>query len=397
MLVRFAMLVLPLALSAPAAAREIPAFARRFGLSCQTCHNPFPMLTAFGEAFAGNGFRLASGDGPPDTIATGDPLLTLPSSLPLAIRLDAYVRGFANGRVATDMQTPWNLKILSGGALTNTLSYYLYFFFYERGEVGGIEDAFVYANDMFGAPVDLAVGQFQVSDPLFKRELRLAVEDYVVYRTRVGLQPADLTYDRGLMAIADVGGFTVTGALVNGNGKGPAQADRRLDDGVAKNGLVHVTRDLAPFLRLGAVGYYGRQVGSVGAAPEVLNTVRMVGGDATISAGAFELNAQVLHREDDAPTFTANEPVARMDGGFAELVYRPAGSRWYALALYNRVQSNLPLLDFRLGGPANVDRYESLTGGAGWLWRRNVRLFGEVSWDREQEQAGFTIGLVTAF
>ena len=60
--------------------------------------------------------------------------------------------------------------------------------------MGGIEDAFIYVNDVGGKPVDLAVGQFQVSDPLFKRELRLEYQDFAIYRARVGLQPADLTF-----------------------------------------------------------------------------------------------------------------------------------------------------------------------------------------------------------
>jgi hypothetical protein len=37
--------------------------------------------------------------------------------------------------------------------------------------------------------VDISVGQFQ---------------DYAIYRTHVGLQPTDLTYDRGVMTVADL-------------------------------------------------------------------------------------------------------------------------------------------------------------------------------------------------
>ena len=36
-------------------------------------------------------------------------------------------------------------------------------------------------NNVFGSELDISVGQFQVSDPLFKRELRLPFEDYQVY------------------------------------------------------------------------------------------------------------------------------------------------------------------------------------------------------------------------
>ncbi|MCL7965905.1 MAG: hypothetical protein M8857_02250, partial [marine benthic group bacterium] len=56
---------------------EIPAFARKYGVSCNLCHMPFPKLTEFGETFAGNGFQFAVDEPPRDTIDTGDPLLQL--------------------------------------------------------------------------------------------------------------------------------------------------------------------------------------------------------------------------------------------------------------------------------------------------------------------------------
>ena len=135
---------------------EIPAFARRYGLSCNVCHNPIPKLTPFGETFAGNGFRMASAEPPRDTLATGDDLLLLMRDIPLSIRFDAYVSGATNGETATDFDLPYNLKLLSGGPISQKLSYYLYFFLFERGEVGGIEDAFLYVNDLVGDVIDLA-------------------------------------------------------------------------------------------------------------------------------------------------------------------------------------------------------------------------------------------------
>lgn len=375
----------------------IPAFARRYGVSCSLCHNPIPVLTPYGESFAANGFRMAPREEPCDTIATGDELLTLMKSVPLAIRLDAYMNAYANGRVATDFQTPYNLKLLSGGPISGGLSYYLYFFLYERGEVGGIEDAFVYANDVAGAPVDVMVGQFQVSDPLFKRELRLEYQDYAIYRARIGDQPADLTYDRGVMASADFAGFTVTGVAVNGNGRVASGSNRRLDDNIPKNFMGHLTRDLVSGVRLGVLGYRGQQEGAAAAGLTVTNTLWMLGADATIERGPLQLNAQYVHRQDDRPTFLIGEPRVLTDGGFAELIVRPAGSRWYGIALYNRVVSTRPLLDVRLGGAAGLRAYEALTGGGGYQLRRNFRVYGEVTGDLDHKALVWTLGLTTAF
>jgi hypothetical protein len=340
---------------------------------------------------------MSPAEPPRDTVATGDALLTLVRDLPLAIRLDAYVSAFHDGGVVTDFATPYNLKILSGGPISDKISYYLYFFLFERGEVGGIEDAFLYFNDVAGAPVDVAVGQFQVSDPMFKRELRLEFQDYAIYRARVGSQPADLTYDRGIMAIADLEGFTITGEVVNGNGKEPAEPTRRLDNDAIKSVFGHVSREITPNIRLGAMGYYGRQEGSEDGGPTVQNRLWMVGADVTLSYGPFELNAQFIRREDDAPTFTQGEANVVTKGGFAEVLFQPANTRWYGLALYNRVDADRDLLNVRLGGPANVNRYQTMTGGVGYLLRRNVRVLGEITWDLELEEARWTAGLVTAF
>ncbi|HEX9893987.1 MAG TPA: hypothetical protein VGA78_08675 [Gemmatimonadales bacterium] len=376
----------------PSPSLAIPAFARRYRVSCQLCHNPIPKLTAFGEVFAGNGYRFAAAEAPRDTIATGDSLLWLASGLPLGIRVDAYAQAYSRGRTSTDLQTPYLIKVLSSGALSKSLSYYMYVNLLERGEFGGFEDAILIANDIAGLPVDASLGQFQVSDPLFKRELRLMFEDYAVYRARLGQEPANLTYDRGLMAAVDVLGFTLTGELLNGNGIGPADEERRFDDNGFKNLAGHLTRDLTAFLRLGVFGYYGRTDAETGT-----NTIHMLGGDGTLSLGPLELNGQYLHREDSDPRFTPGTGKVRLDGGFVEAVLRPPGSRWHAFGLWNRVSATAPVLDVRLGGPADLTRYQTVSGGAGYLVLRNLRLSGELTRDLEQDATRWTLGFVTAF
>jgi len=71
-------------------------------------------------------------------------------------------------------------------------------------------------------------GQFQVSDPLFKRELRLTFEDYHIYRTgrRVTGQPH---LRPGLMMTYGFDfGLGLVGEVLNGNGIVPAE-DRVFD------------------------------------------------------------------------------------------------------------------------------------------------------------------------
>lgn len=381
-----------LAVVLPTDAFGIPAFARRYKASCLMCHEPVPKLNAFGDTFAGNGFRMSAGEEPRDTIGTGDPLLALAANLPIALRVDAYVQAFSKGNASTDFETPYIIKLLASGPISRSISYYMYVNLLERGEFGGFEDAILVFNDLGGAPVDLNVGQFQVSDPLFKRELRLMFEDYIVYRANIGDEPANLTYDRGLLASADVLGFTLTGQLLNGNGIDPAQSDRRFDDNGFKNLAGHLTRDITGFLRLGLFGYLG-QSDSDGQE----NEVSMIGGDGTLSVGIVEVNGQYLHREDTNPTFTADGRLVKSDGGFAEVVVRPAGSRFHGFGLYNLMTATAPVLNPRVGTGSALSKYESLTGGVGYLLMRNFKMTGEMTWDTQLEQARWTLGFVSAF
>src|SRR5918993_172949 len=78
-------------------------------------------------------------DAMPDTVGTNDPLLSLPDKFPIGARLEFYAQAYANGKAATDFQSPYGLKLMSGGAISKKLSYYFYTFLAERGEVGGIE------------------------------------------------------------------------------------------------------------------------------------------------------------------------------------------------------------------------------------------------------------------
>lgn len=405
--------VAALALAAQSA-WAIPAFARKYRVSCQQCHAPVPRLNAFGEAFAGNGFEFAVGEPGRDTIATGDELLRLQNSLPLAVRYDAYFRAQnepQNGQNTADLQTPWVIKLLSGGQVAEKVSYYLYFLLSERGEVAGLEDAYVQFTDVAGSGVALLVGQFQVSDPLFKRELRLEYEDYQPYRVRVGLTAADLTYDRGLMALwSPREGTDVAVQLVSGKGLNQADGNRQYDSDDAKSTMVRLSQDIGP-IRLGAFAYRGYE-----ASGPVKNTITMWGPDATIPIGSVgEVNAQFVRRIDRDPFLStcsiANPcPGGRIEAfgttvnsGFAEAIFWPQGQtgRLFFTALYNWVDANSPAVSLRLGeqltGDGYLSQFSTFAAGAHYLYRRNVRLMTELGWDFEREQGRLVLGSMFAF
>ena len=387
------------ALAGPAHA--IPAFARKYGVSCLVCHTAAPRLNAFGETFAGNGFEFAVGEPPRDTVATGDPLLRLLDRINFAIRVDAYAQAQtarAAGRPSLDIQTPYGIKLLSGGAIADKVSYYMYFYMSERGEVAGLEDAYIQFTDLASSGVSLIVGQFQASDPMFKRELRLEFEDYQPYRVRVGDARADLTYDRGVMAVGSPWeGADAAVLMVNGRGLEEADEARFFDRDSGKNFGLRLSQELGP-VRVGGYGYFGTE-----SADGIDDRIRVFGPDATLTAGNLELNGQYLRRTDSNPFFASAGAGTTVDAGFVEAVWSPQGpgGRWFFSGLYNLVSSDDPVVSLRLGAEGDegalARRYQTATASASYLYRRNVRLLGEVTWDVEQKRARFVTGFMTAF
>jgi hypothetical protein len=397
----------------PRDAAAIPPFARKYGVSCALCHQPVPRLTAFGETFASNGFEMAIGEDPRDTVGTGDPLLRLQRTFPVGVRLDAYQRLLskkAAGEATVDQQVPWTVKVLSGGQIADKVSYYVYFLASERGEVGGLEDAYVQFTDIKGSGVSLLVGQFQVSDPLLKRELRLPYEDYQPYRVRVGDTRADLTYERGLMALwSPREGTDLALQVVNGQGLELANSSRQYDRDSDKAFSLRISQDAGP-LRLGVFGYVGSE-GAEGAK----SRIRYFGPDATIALGAnTEINLQLMRRWDSDPFLGscsvltpcpggATAPFSsRVDAAIAELIYSPGGpgGRWFVSGLFNFVEADAPVVSLRLGEQDSADgfltRYRTGAVGVHYLLKRNVRLMTEAGWNVDREQArlltGFTLG-----
>jgi len=371
-----------------AEAMAIPAFARRYSFSCKTCHAPFPRLKDYGTEFMDNGYRVKGQETPRYFIDTGDTFLALLREVPLALRADSFITYNNSATRKLDFSTPYLIKLLSGGEISRHVSYYLYFFFSERGEVAGLEDAFLMFDNIFDSGFDFYLGQFQVSDPLFKREIRLTLEDYLIYKARPGKSKIDLTYDRGLMITRSLpSGTDFVLEVVNGSGIGEANVFRNFDSDKYKNFLFRLSQDLGRQLRLGAVVYAGKE----GEADRA-NSLWLIGFDGTVASPLLELNFQFILRRDSNPEFLFSPPeTVKTRGGFAELIYLPRGddSRWYGTALFNWVDSDQNELD-----------YSTVTFHGGWLLQRNLRLTAESTYlfrSPYGRHLKFNLGLITAF
>lgn len=361
----------------------IPAFARKYNMTCKTCHSPFPKLKAYGDEFAGNGFVLKDQDAPRYFVETGDEKLSLIRDLPLAIRVEGHLTFNEDKSEQSDFKSPLIFKLMSGGTIFKDVSYYAYYIL-EEGDAGKLEDAFIMFNNLFGSGLAFSIGQFQVSDPLFKRELRLTRDDYYIYKVKVGSSNVNLTYDRGIMLnYGFETGTDITFEIVNGNGIG-LPANGNFDNDKHKNFMGRISQDVNKHLRIGGFGYLGKEETN-----DVVNDLWMVGPDATISFDPLELNVQYVERRDKDPFFFGPAAIEiKTRGAFAELIYKPDGdnSDWYAVGLYNWVESNIGALDKKTG-----------SAHLGYVLARNIRLVGEYTHNFTDEYGKFSLGFVSAF
>jgi len=374
---------------------SIPAFARKYQISCQVCHSPaFPRLKGFGEEFAGNGFRLTDYESPRYFVPTGDDELSLFRELPLAIRMDGFATYNFNNAESADFGSPFVLKILSGGEISDKLSYYFYFLLNERGSIAGVEDAFLMYHNLFNSGINFYIGQFQVSDPLYKGELRYTLEPYKIYDASPGSSLVDLKYDRGIIFEKD---FTTTGTtlvaeIVNGCGIGEAGEGYLFDRDKHKNLMFRINQSLGKSVSVGLFAYTGKEdlLDTLGL---FSNSIEMIGPDVSINIGEkLILNLQYVRRTDSdvfLETGGVKQKNVMTQGGFGELIFSPKGdmSKWYLTGLLNWVESDRYELDYR-----------SATLHTGYLMRRNIRFVSEYTWKFSGTRYGkISAGFIAAF
>ena len=172
-------------------ADAIPAFARKYQTSCQTCHIAFPKLNPFGRAFRLRGYRM-----PAETedmikekpVALGVPAYKrvwpdavwpsdIPSTIPLSVNtvLSDVTERTEGETVKNDFRFPDEVSLLTGGTLGETLSFFGEIVFVPEVADGHtevhveLEHSHLSFNGPFGSgpAFNLRVGQFmpEVSQP----------------------------------------------------------------------------------------------------------------------------------------------------------------------------------------------------------------------------------------
>jgi hypothetical protein len=121
-------------------AQAIPAFARKYSTSCMTCHEAFPRLNAFGEAFRLNGYRFPDNDAAyikQEPVTLGQeaykklwPKAIWPSDIPgfppVALRIISNYNIDTGGtkEARSQFETPREIELLAAGSMGTSLSFF---------------------------------------------------------------------------------------------------------------------------------------------------------------------------------------------------------------------------------------------------------------------------------
>jgi hypothetical protein len=319
--------------SLPAAA--IPAFARKYGTSCITCHTVYPKLTPFGEAFRRNSFRFPGVDSDYAKQETVTTRAKTPSSEPIWVAAIPPLSMGGNGQViihpdkntsgaTSDNNALVNLggivseaHVWAGGTFSDTVSY-----FAEVTLTPGsadVEHVQVYLNDLIGPAhaVNLRFGRgFSNVSSFGPHSSFLAdallppsgvtllngastgwnIGDHFNGVELSGVIAGQLGYNVGWNAgpSADVRtaedvyghvGYKIGGMSLDGEGKSDSNATRPWEE-------TAVTLDAFAYHSYGSVIFPGAAAG--GGDLLLMNTINTVGGGLRAQWGSLELNAGLM-------------------------------------------------------------------------------------------------------
>jgi hypothetical protein len=245
----------------------IPAFARKYQTSCTTCHNDFPELNDFGEAFKKNGFKFPKDDETfvkeppvllgakaqkeefPNTVYPGE----IPGTLPIGFRYEGYFNWNKKQPPAlqavgfvpqTDLFAPNTFTILAAGSMGSNLSFWIDDDLSTGGSGadGGLGDGYLKYNDLghfLKLPKDslnVRFGQFELDLP-FTQARTIYLSDYDVYDQANVAGPFGTTNNpltlgtpqRGIEfgGYPNDGNFSWSVAVINGNNDSPAARDSK--------------------------------------------------------------------------------------------------------------------------------------------------------------------------
>ncbi|MFZ0484427.1 MAG: hypothetical protein WAL93_13650 [Desulfobacterales bacterium] len=196
----------------PGNANAIPAFARKYKTSCVLCHAPFPRLTAMGESFRMNGYKLPEAD---EIYVKEQPVSmgaeayknvfpqaiwpsTIPGMPPLSIRAigDVNYHPYGTQTNRSDFNFPSEVSLLGAGAFGEDFAFYAQLEFEKEEDDSTTTTplAWLMWENLFSKIVGEHhfnikagnVGRQTIALPNTRNENSFTIEDYL-YVTELGL------------------------------------------------------------------------------------------------------------------------------------------------------------------------------------------------------------------
>lgn len=365
-------------------ASAIPAFSRKYQTSCTTCHNNYPELNDFGEAFKKNGFKFPKDD---ELFVKEPPVLLgakaqkeafpkavypgeIPGNIPIAFRYSGNFNFNSKQPLSlgflprTDLFVPNTFTIIGAGSFGPNISFWVDDDISAGGSGadGGLGDGYLKFNDVghyIGLPKDtlnFRMGQFELDLPVTQaRTINLSTYDIYDQASMIGglagttSNPlAFSSTQRGieLGGYPNDGNFTWSFALLNGSNNDVATRNTKdiyvrvsqrfnleRDPNVRKE--VQAAGPTGPrdhtSIRLGAFYYYGRNninatrmFANAGAGHEPFYRV---GGDLRFKYRQFEIYGVGMYGHDTNLILngagTGFDPLAPVtfSGGFVQAQY----------------------------------------------------------------------------
>lgn len=410
---------------APRNAYAIPAFARKYQTSCQTCHVAAPALTPFGEAFRQNGYRFPGGN---DAAMTKVPPVSMgaegykklwphavwpaeiPGMPPIAILLESTTEYDHATKTVTFGNMGGEVEILAAGTLDEHFSFWGGFEFANEGgevvtELGRVN---LLVRPLDSPALQFKVGSFEPGILLASNHRRLMDQKLLVLAQTVGDNPwAPEGFQQGFEAYGMLEHrFLYNAGLVEGSG---SLGDKSKDvyarlaykfgglpfDGVPSGGAeATLPANPKPWsetsLALSGFIYNGKGMleGGDPTDPNSRDPFRMAGGDVVVNYLDLMAHAGYTDRKDDR-IFLADPTIIDVStkNQFAELSWVaypwliPAG-RWESVKV-------------------DAEKTDKVSFTLSALARANVKSFLAADWMKEPDgkfiNEGATVGVLIGF
>lgn len=422
----------------------IPAFARKYQTSCTTCHNNFPELNDFGEAFKKNGFKFPKDD---ETFIKVPPVLLgakaqkeqfpkavypgeIPGNLPIGFRYEGYFNWSKKQPPAlqaagfiprTDLFAPNTFTLIAADSLGSNISFWIDDDLSAGGSGadGGLGDGYLKYNDLgrfFKLPKDslnVRFGQFELDLP-FTQARTAYLSDYDVFdqaNVAGGLGTTNNPFvlgapQRGIEfgGYPGDGNFNWSVAIINGNNDSPAARDSKdvyirvaqkfnLERDAESRHGVQAAGPTGPrdhtSIRVGGFYYHGTNVQNIGGSMfsflgEIKEPFYRAGADLRFKYRSLELFGlgMVGHDDNHIVNQTA-QTIARAHA--VTFTGGFAGANWWAypwlIATVRYDFVNSPT-DF-LNGVSRFNTRNRFSPGFQILARANIKILGEYQYQFE--------------